>query len=53
MIENLSGPYEWRRQDSFMLAESGPLNQFQQHAWSNNNLLCICGDLTYPLSVHL
>ena len=53
MIANLSGPYEGRRHDSFMLAESGLSKQLQQHAWSNNNPLCIYGDPTYPLSVHL
>ena len=31
MIANLSGPYEGRRHDSFMLAESSLLNQLQQH----------------------
>ena len=31
MIANLSGPYEGRRHDSFMLAESGLLNHLQQH----------------------
>ena len=53
MISNLSGPYKGRRHDSFMLAESGLLNQLQQHAWSNNNPLCIYGDPAYPLRVHL
>ena len=53
MIANLSGPYEVRRHDSFILAESGPLKQLKQHAWSNNNPFCIYGDPAYPLSVHL
>ena len=53
MIANLSGPHEGRRQDKFMLAESGLLNQLQQHAWSSNNPLCIYSDPAYPLSVHL
>ena len=35
------------------MAESGLLDQLQEHAWSNNNPLCIYGDLAYPLSVHL
>ncbi|XP_066925268.1 uncharacterized protein [Clytia hemisphaerica] len=50
---NLAGPYEGRRHDSFMLADSGLLNQLQQHAWYNNTPLCIYGDPAYPLSVHL
>ena len=41
MIANLSGPYEGRRHDSFMLAKSGLENELQQHARSNNNPLCI------------
>ena len=53
MIANLSGLYEGRRHDSFVLAESSLLNQLQQHAWSNNNPLCIYGDPAYPFSVHL
>ena len=53
MIANLSGPYKRRRHDSFMLAESGLLNQLQQHARSNNNPLCMYSDPAYPLSVHL
>ena len=53
MIANLSGPYEGRRHDSFMLAGSRLLPQLQQHAWFHNNPLCIYGDPTYPLSVHL
>ena len=53
MIANLSGLYEGRRHDSFMLTESSLLNQLQQHAWSKNNPLCIYGDPAYPLSVHL
>ena len=53
MIANLSGSYEGRRDDSFMLADSGLLNQSQQHAWSKNKPLCIYGDPVYPLSAHL
>ena len=53
MIGNLVGPYEGRRHDSFMLADSGLLTQLQQHAWYNNTPLCIYGDPAYPLSVHL
>ena len=53
MIGNLTGPYEGRRHDSFMLADSGLLQQLQQHAWHNQQPLCIHGDPAYPLSVHL
>ena len=53
MIGNLAGPYEGRRHDSFMLADSGLLQHLQQHAWNNQQPLCIYGDPAYPLSVHL
>ena len=53
MISNLAGPYEGRRQDSFMLAESGLLAQFQQHVWFRNRPLSIYGDPAYPLTIHL
>ena len=53
MIANVSGPYEGRRYDSFMLVETGLLNQLQQHAWCKNNPLCIYGHPAYPLSVYL
>ena len=36
-----------------MLADSGLLQQLQQHAWHNQQPLCIYGDPAYPLSVHL
>ena len=32
MIGNLAGPYEGKRHDSFMLADSGLLQKLQQHA---------------------
>ena len=50
---NLAGPYEGRRHDSFMLADFGLLQQLQQHAWHNQQPLCIYGDPAYPLSVHV
>ena len=53
MIGNLAGPYEGRRHDSFMLADSSLLQQLQQHAWHNQQPLCIYGDPAYLLSVHL
>ena len=53
MIGNLAGPYEGRRHDSFMLANSGLLQQLQQHAWHNQQPLRIYGDSAYPLPVHL
>ena len=52
-IGNLAGPYEGRRHDTFMLADSGLFQQLQQHAWHNQQPLCIYGDPAYPLSVHL
>ena len=53
MIGNLAGPYEGRRQGSFMLAESSLLAQLQQHAWFGNRPLSIYGDHTYHHSIHL
>ena len=53
MIGNLAGPYEGRRHDSYMLAESGLLLQLQQHAWYGNRAMNIYGDPAYPISIHL
>ena len=54
LVANLFGPVEGKRHDSSMLAESGLLNQLQQHSWSpNGNLLCIYGDPAYPLRPQL
>ena len=54
LIANLYGPVEGKRHDSGMLAESGLLNELQQHAFdTNGNPLCIYGDPAYPLRIHL
>ena len=52
MIDNLTGPYESRRHESFLLAVSGLL-QLEQHAWFPNRSLNIFGDPAYPLSINL
>ena len=36
-----------------MLAESGLLQQLQQHAWYGNRAMNIYGDPAYPISIHL
>ena len=53
MFGNLCGPYEGRRHDNYMLAESGLLQNLQQHSWNRNQPLCIYGDPAYPLNIHL
>ena len=59
MIGNLAGPYEGRRHDSFMLADSGLLQLVQQHARHNQNRhvtsksICAYMETQRPLSVHL
>ena len=45
MIGNLTGPYEGRRHDSFMFAESGLLAQLQQYACFGNRPQSIYGIL--------
>ena len=52
-IGNLAGPYEGRKYDSFMLADSGLLQKLQQHAQFNLQPLCVYGDPTYPIYMHL
>ena len=48
------GPVEGKRHDSGMLADSGLLNQLQQHSFDTGGRpLCIYGDPAYPLRVHL
>ena len=45
---------EGRRHDAEILAESGLLQDLQNHAYSpTGQPLCIYGDLAYPLRVHL
>ena len=50
LIANLSAPYEERSHDITMLHESNLLNETNLF---NNNSLCIYGDPTYPMGVHL
>ena len=48
------GPVEGKRHDSDMLADSGLLNQLQQHFFGTSGRpLRIYGDPVYPLRVHL
>ena len=51
---NLHEPFEGCRPDSGMLAYSGLLQQLEQHS---HNLyeepMCLYGDPTYPLRIHL
>ena len=55
LVGNLFGPIEGRRHDSFMLAESGLLQDLQR--FSNCPLtglpLCIYGDPAYPIRTYL
>ena len=54
LIANLAGPYEGRKHDAGMLAESGLLNQLQMYSFTPaGNSLCIYGDPAYPLRAHL
>ncbi|XP_028411159.1 uncharacterized protein LOC114533765 [Dendronephthya gigantea] len=54
MIGHLYGPMEGRRHDSFMLAQSGLLNQLQTFCFTEEGQpLCLYGDPAYPLRVHL
>ena len=54
LIVNLFGPIEGKRHDSAMLAESGLLNELQQHSHTpHGRSLCIYGDPAYPLRVQL
>ena len=54
LIANLFGHVEGKRHDSGMLADSGILQTLQLHSHSpSGNPLCIYGDMTYPLRVHL
>ena len=54
LIADLFGPVEGRRHDSGMLAISNLLPRLQAHSHRvNGGPLCIYGDPTYPLRVHL
>ena len=54
LIAHMDGPYEGRKHDSGMLAESGllPLLNTYSHDPAGNQL-CIYGDPAYPLRIHL
>ena len=52
-IPNLAGPFEGRQHDSMMLHETGMLRELQRVAWAHGQLLCLYGDPSYPLGVHL
>ncbi|XP_033109298.1 uncharacterized protein LOC117110643 [Anneissia japonica] len=54
MIANMHGPIEGRRHDSFMLRESGLLDQLEQMSVdTNNEIMCIYGDPAYPIRPQL
>ena len=49
----MSSVLDGRRHDASILAESGVMNDLEQHAFSPNGTpLCLYGDPAYPLSVH-
>lgn len=54
LIAMLDGPYEGKKHDSGMLADSGLLTKLNNHSFSPaGDPLCIYGDPAYPLRVHL
>ena len=54
LVANIYGPVEGRRHDSGMLRNSNVYVQLQKHSHNRNGeLLCIYGDLAYPLRPHL
>ncbi len=53
IIGNLFGPANGRRHDSSMLYASGLLAELNRLASIDQEPLCISGDPTYPLVVHL
>ncbi|XP_028415379.1 uncharacterized protein LOC114538401 [Dendronephthya gigantea] len=54
LIANLSGPWEGRKHDAGMLAESGLMRDLERIAYSpTGETLCIYGDPAYPLRVYL
>ena len=53
LIANLHGPFEGKRHDSTMLQETGLLNNLRRVAFYNGDHLCLYGDPTYPLGLHL
>ncbi|XP_028410552.1 uncharacterized protein LOC114533250 [Dendronephthya gigantea] len=54
IIANMFGPVEGKKHDAGMLADSGLLNDLENHAFSaDGEPMCIYGDPAYPLRVHL
>ncbi|CAH3180049.1 unnamed protein product, partial [Porites lobata] len=54
MIANMFGPVEGRKHDSAMLADSGLLQDLEQHAFSTTREpMALYGDPAYPLRVYL
>jgi len=53
LIAQLHGPFEGKRHDSAMLARSGLYDQLVTLFSPNEDVLCIYGDLAYPLRTHL
>ena len=48
----MSSVLEGRRHDAFILAESGVMNDLEQHAFSPNGTpLCLYGDPAYPNTI--
>ena len=54
LIALLDGPYEGRKHDSGMLADSGLLTKLGNHSFDQyGQALCLYGDPAYPLRIHL
>nr|XP_006818565.1 PREDICTED: uncharacterized protein LOC102805935 [Saccoglossus kowalevskii] len=53
LIAHMFGPFEGRRHDAAMLAESGLLEQLQQLNAPNGDPYSVYGDPAYPLRPHL
>ena len=54
LVASLFGPVEGRRHDSAMLVDSGLLQELSQYSFSLDGVsLCVYGDPTYPLRVHI
>ena len=54
LIAQLFGPIEGSRHDSYVLYQSGLLNQLQTHSFApDGSVLSIYGDTAYPFSLHL
>ena len=53
LIANLTGPFEGKTHDSTMLRESGLLTDLGRVAFYNGDPLCLYGQPTFTLGVHL